>query len=49
MTANTNLHTHGLHVSSKGTQDGWAYNSDNVYADIAPGDIANYTPTLTKP
>jgi len=36
-TATTNLHTHGLHVSSKGKEDGLAYYSDDVFAEVAPG------------
>jgi len=33
----TNLHTHGLHVSSKGIVDGLAAESDNIFATTAPG------------
>eukprot|EP00403_Amphidinium_massartii_P039103 CAMPEP_0178435136 /NCGR_PEP_ID=MMETSP0689_2-20121128/33774_1 /TAXON_ID=160604 /ORGANISM="Amphidinium massartii, Strain CS-259" /LENGTH=687 /DNA_ID=CAMNT_0020057203 /DNA_START=33 /DNA_END=2096 /DNA_ORIENTATION=+ len=36
-TATTNLHTHGLHVSSKGKEDGWSYYSDDIFADVSPG------------
>jgi len=35
MWTNTNLHTHGLHVSPAG-------NADNVFVDIAPGDHFQY-------
>eukprot|EP00930_Biecheleria_cincta_P067272 TRINITY_DN5375_c0_g1_i4.p1 TRINITY_DN5375_c0_g1~~TRINITY_DN5375_c0_g1_i4.p1 ORF type:complete len:654 (-),score=82.18 TRINITY_DN5375_c0_g1_i4:146-1906(-) len=34
--ATTNLHTHGLHVSSKGMDDGLSYWSDDVLASVAP-------------
>eukprot|EP00971_Amphidinium_carterae_P346914 6488673-Amphidinium_carterae.1 len=36
-TAITNLHTHGLHVSSKGRRDNLDYYSDDVMAEVAPG------------
>merc|ERR1719271_55826 len=36
-TATTNLHTHGLHISSKGTEDGLAAHSDNIFAEVAAG------------
>ena len=35
--ASTNLHTHGLHVSSKGISDGLTYYSDDILADLDPG------------
>eukprot|EP00931_Biecheleriopsis_adriatica_P021476 TRINITY_DN1403_c0_g1_i1.p1 TRINITY_DN1403_c0_g1~~TRINITY_DN1403_c0_g1_i1.p1 ORF type:complete len:747 (+),score=100.66 TRINITY_DN1403_c0_g1_i1:41-2281(+) len=38
----TNLHTHGLHVSSKGTEDGLDYHSDNVLAEVAPGTTVTF-------
>jgi len=41
-TATTNLHTHGLHVSSKGMEDGLAYYSDDIFADIQPGESAEF-------
>lgn len=34
--ATTNLHTHGLHVSSKGIEDGLSYYADDVLAKVAP-------------
>jgi len=40
--ATTNLHTHGLHISSKGVADGLAANSDDVLVNIAPGASALY-------
>lgn len=38
---NTNLHTHGLHVSPSG-------NSDNIFLDIAPGERQEYEIVLPK-
>jgi len=38
----TNLHTHGLHVSSKGVADGLAYESDNVLAEVSPGQTTTF-------
>jgi len=40
--ATTNLHTHGLHVSSKGMDDGLNYYSDDIFAMIEPGASAAY-------
>jgi len=36
-TSITNLHTHGLHVSSKGREDGLNYYADDVMAEVEPG------------
>jgi FtsP/CotA-like multicopper oxidase with cupredoxin domain len=36
-TSVSNLHTHGLHVSSKGLEDGLAAQSDNIFAVVEPG------------
>jgi len=33
----TNFHTHGLHVSSKGTEDGLDYASDDIFVSVSPG------------
>eukprot|EP00931_Biecheleriopsis_adriatica_P055184 TRINITY_DN3256_c0_g1_i5.p1 TRINITY_DN3256_c0_g1~~TRINITY_DN3256_c0_g1_i5.p1 ORF type:complete len:635 (+),score=115.07 TRINITY_DN3256_c0_g1_i5:68-1906(+) len=41
--ANSNLHTHGLHVSSKGKEDGLDAYSDDILADIAPGSKDTYS------
>ena len=38
--AETNFHTHGLHVTSKGVHDGLAANGDDVLVNIAPGQSA---------
>jgi len=40
--ATTNLHTHGLHVSSKGMDDGLSYYSDDIFAEVQPGASADY-------
>jgi FtsP/CotA-like multicopper oxidase with cupredoxin domain len=40
--ATTNLHTHGLHVSSKGMENGLSYYSDDIFAMIEPGASAAY-------
>eukprot|EP01052_Picozoa_sp_SAG31_P031894 SAG31_NODE_3432_length_4280_cov_1.816073_1_plen_845_part_00 len=37
-TSVTNMHTHGLHVSSKGVEDGLAYYSDDIFAAVQPGE-----------
>ena len=37
-TSVTNMHTHGLHVSSKGVEDGWNYHADNIFAAVMPGE-----------
>ena len=42
----TNLHTHGLHVSSKGVADGLAAESDNIFAEVGPGTQKNYAFTI---
>jgi len=41
-TAITNLHTHGLHVSSKGRRDGLDYSTDDVFAEVAPGESETF-------
>mmetsp|Transcript_12238 Transcript_12238/g.22646 ORF Transcript_12238/g.22646 Transcript_12238/m.22646 type:complete len:629 (+) Transcript_12238:46-1932(+) len=41
-TATSNLHTHGLHVSSKGLLDGLSYHSDDIFADVQPGQTAQF-------
>ena len=38
----TNFHTHGLHVSCKGVDDGLPYYGDNVLASVPPGQTAEY-------
>jgi len=40
--ATTNLHTHGLHVSSKGVEDGLPKYSDDIFAEIQPGESADF-------
>eukprot|EP01043_Picozoa_sp_COSAG02_P076764 COSAG02_NODE_16471_length_1080_cov_1.353721_1_plen_284_part_01 len=35
-TSITNMHTHGLHVSSKGVEDGLSYYSDDIFAAVPP-------------
>jgi FtsP/CotA-like multicopper oxidase with cupredoxin domain len=35
--ATSNLHTHGLHVSSKGVEDGLPDYSDDIFVAVAPG------------
>lgn len=39
----TNMHTHGLHVSSKGIVDGLQYNSDNIFVAIPPGQTSSFS------
>jgi len=47
-TATTNLHTHGLHVSSKGMSDGLSFNSDDIFAEVQPGGSAQYQFTIPE-
>ena len=35
-TSISNMHTHGLHVSSKGVEDGLSYYSDDIFASVTP-------------
>lgn len=46
LSATTNLHTHGLHVSSKGVRDGLAKESDNVFSYVNPGSSLAYSFTI---
>ena len=45
-TSVTNLHTHGLHVSSKGIEDGLAAQSDNIFAVVEPGTTEHFAFTI---
>merc|ERR1719450_1353284 len=45
-TSITNLHTHGLHVSSKGVADGLAAESDNIFAVVQPGGTQDFAFTI---
>jgi len=47
-TATTNLHTHGLHISSKGMEDGLAYYSDDIFARVEPGANTSYQFTIPE-
>jgi hypothetical protein len=40
------MHTHGLHVSSKGVEDGWAYYSDDIFAAVNPGNTQLFKFTI---
>mmetsp|Transcript_1918 Transcript_1918/g.5640 ORF Transcript_1918/g.5640 Transcript_1918/m.5640 type:complete len:593 (-) Transcript_1918:67-1845(-) len=46
--ATSNLHTHGLHISSKGKEDGLAHYSDDVFADVLPGETETYSFTIPE-
>mmetsp|Transcript_11294 Transcript_11294/g.25942 ORF Transcript_11294/g.25942 Transcript_11294/m.25942 type:complete len:971 (+) Transcript_11294:113-3025(+) len=41
-TATSNLHTHGLHVSSRGKLDGLSHYADDIFASVAPGGSENF-------
>jgi len=46
-TSVTNLHTHGLHVSSMGAgSDGYAKHSDNIFAKVLPNESTEYSFTI---
>jgi len=45
-TSISNMHTHGLHVSSKGLEDGLAAQSDNIFAVVEPETTEEFAFTI---